>query len=114
MLAQEIDEYWKTVVDIIQDGIMIVDRSGQIVSVNKAMETITGYGREEVIGKPCSTLNCDICEIVREDREDQWCDLFKNGFVHLKKGIIRKKDGNLVHILKNASVLRFFASSGHR
>jgi hypothetical protein len=35
MLEQELNQYWKTVVDTIQDGIMIVDSGGTIVSANK-------------------------------------------------------------------------------
>ena len=60
MFKQELNTYWKTVVDTIQDGIMIVDEDGTIVSVNEAFEGITGYSKEEVLGKPCSILNCDV------------------------------------------------------
>ena len=42
MFEQELNSYWKIVVDTIQDGIMIVDEGGTIVSVNKALEKITG------------------------------------------------------------------------
>jgi PAS domain-containing protein len=45
MLEQELNSYWKTVVNTIQDGLMVVDRGGMIVSVNRALETITGYSR---------------------------------------------------------------------
>ncbi|MGD8763872.1 MAG: PAS domain S-box protein, partial [Desulfobacteraceae bacterium] len=70
MLEQELNQYWKTVVDTIQDGIMIVDSSGTIVSANKALEKISGYTRNEMIGKPCLILNCDICEIAFEGSGD--------------------------------------------
>ena len=43
MLEQDLNTYWKTVVGTIQDGIMIVDKGGTIVSVNQAMEELTGY-----------------------------------------------------------------------
>lgn len=65
MFEQELNNYWKTVVDTIQDGVMIVDIKGTIVSVNKGLEKITGYTKEELIGKPCLILDCNICEIVR-------------------------------------------------
>ena len=38
MAEEELDRYWKTVVNTIQDGIMIVDTHGRIISVNKAFE----------------------------------------------------------------------------
>ena len=44
---------------------MIVDRAGTIVSVNRALEAITGYSTEDMIGSPCSALHCDICDIAR-------------------------------------------------
>ena len=50
MFEQEIDRYWKTVVNTIQDGVMIVDTRGAVVSVNKAFEFITGYSKDEIIG----------------------------------------------------------------
>ena len=40
MFEQELNIYWKKVVDTIKDGIMIVDKGGTIVSVNKALEKI--------------------------------------------------------------------------
>ena len=46
MLEQELNRYWKTVVNTIQDGVMIVDTDGTIVSANKALEKITGYPKE--------------------------------------------------------------------
>ena len=65
MFEQELNLYWKTVVDTIQDGVMIVDIKGTIVSVNKGLEKITGYARAELIGQPCTILDCNMCEIVR-------------------------------------------------
>jgi two-component system response regulator HydG len=61
MFEQDLNQYWKTVVDTIQDGVMIVDIKGTIVSANKGLEKITGYTRSELIGKPCLILDCNIC-----------------------------------------------------
>ena len=105
MLEQELNEYWKTVVDTIQDGIMIVDAGGTIVSANKALERISGYTRNEMIGKPCSILNCNICEIAFEGSGDHWCVLFKTGKLDMRKCIFTRKDGSYIHVLKNASLL---------
>ena len=68
MFEQELNEYWRTVVDTIQDGVMIVDTNGTIVSANRALEKISGYSRNEMIGQACSILNCDICEIAFKAR----------------------------------------------
>ena len=66
MDGNNLNLYWKAVVDTIQDGVMIVDPDGKIVSVNRGFEEITGYMRQEVIGKSCAILNCNSCEIARE------------------------------------------------
>jgi len=49
MYEQEINIYWKTVVNTIQDGVLIVNTEGTIVSANKALEEITGYLKEVLI-----------------------------------------------------------------
>jgi len=105
MLEQELNEYWKTVVDTIQDGIMIVDAGGTIISANKALERISGYTSIEMIGQPCSILNCNICETAFERSGDHWCVLFKTGKLDMRKCIFTRKDGSYIHVLKNASLL---------
>jgi two-component system, NtrC family, response regulator HydG len=65
MIEHELDRYWKTVVNTIRDGLMIVDERGVIVAINDALEHITGYSRAELIGKDCTVLHCDICENIR-------------------------------------------------
>jgi PAS domain S-box-containing protein len=105
MFEQELNSYWKIVVDTIQDGVMIVDEAGTIVSVNKALEKITGYSRDEMLGKPCTILNCDVCEIVLEERGTFWCKLFKAGTLDIRECNFRRKDGSDIHVLKTASLL---------
>jgi two-component system response regulator HydG len=108
MFEQELNRYWKTVVHTIQDGVMIVDTEGKITSVNRAFETITGHSKTEIIGKPCTILNCDACELIRGNKEKgpHWCVLFKKGKLRMQKCVITRKEGKNVHVVKNASVLR--------
>ena len=105
MFEQELNNYWKTVVDTIQDGVMIVNTEGRIVSVNKAFESITGYPQEEVIGQLCSILDCSTCELVREGGSCHWCVMFERGKLKKQKCTMKRKDGKSVNIVKNASVL---------
>jgi len=110
MFEQELNEYWKTVVDTIQDGIMIVDKAGTIVSANKGFENITGYNQEDIIGRSCTTLNCNKCEAVREKSGDHWCVLFRTGAVKMSRCAIQRADGSYINVLKNASL--FHDNSG--
>ncbi|MFC1875730.1 sigma-54 interaction domain-containing protein [Thermodesulfobacteriota bacterium] len=105
MLDKELDNYWETVVNTIRDGIMIINPNGAIVSVNRAFEAITGYTRGEVIGKPCTILDCDICEKVLTPDGSPWCVLFESGSIKKTKCIIKRKDGSFIHAVKNASIL---------
>lgn len=106
MHEKDLNVYWKTVVDTIKDGVMIVDKKGIIVSVNRAMSEITGYDRDELLGKPCTFLKCNICDIVLEKSGEHWCYLFKTGLLDMCEGVIQRKDGEYIPILKNASILR--------
>jgi len=105
MFEQELNEYWKTVVDTIQDGIMIVDKAGTIVSANKAFEKITGYTQTQIIGEPCTRLNCHTCDAARKKRGDHWCVLFRTGAVKQNRCAVQRADGSYTTVLKNASLL---------
>jgi len=105
MIEEELDRYWKTVVNTIQDGIMIVDTRGRIISVNKAFEIITGYLKDDIIGKTCETLSCNLFEVAQKNKGNHWCVLFDTGTMDRRKCTLVKKDGTLIHALKNASIL---------
>ncbi len=105
MFETDLDTYWKTVVNTMRDGIMIVDTTGSIISVNRALEAITGYSREELIGQKCSILNCSIYKMAREKGGVFWCKLFKYGSLDVARCTIMNKSGTYIHVLKNASQL---------
>ena len=106
MNRHNLNEYWKTVVDSIQDGVMIVDPDGTIVSVNRAFEEITGYSHKEILGNSCTTLNCSSCQIAREENSCHWCVMFRKGNLSRQRCSLIRKDGRTVTILKNASVIK--------
>jgi PAS domain S-box-containing protein len=106
MNPDELNQYWKTVVDTIQDGVMIVSPEGIIVAVNRAFEEMTGHSRSQIIGRPCSVINCSNCEIARKTSGPYWCGMFRKGFLKRQRCTIQSKDGRTVHVLKNASVIR--------
>ena len=102
----EIAKYWKTIVDTLQDGLMVLDPVGNILAVNPAAERLTGYSADELIGNNCRTLNCTGCDIYGRGEGKQWCSLFVSGEVRGKKCLISDKNQRAVHVVKNASVLR--------
>jgi two-component system response regulator HydG len=106
MNSLDLNYYWKSVVDTIQDGVMVVNPEGLVISVNRAFEEITGYGKPEIVGQSCTMLNCTSCEIARRAEGCHWCVMFKKGHLRRQRCSITRKDGRIVQILKNASVLK--------
>ena len=77
--------------------------------VNKAFETLTGYGANQAVGMPCTMLGCDACErFMQTSTNTIWCKLFEPGRQDMKKCrcLIRRNDGSFLPVLKNAAVLR--------
>jgi len=102
----EIAKYWKTIVDTLQDGLMVIDPEGNILAMNPAAERLTGYTADELVGRNCRTLNCTGCELFGRGAGEEWCRLYVNGNVKAKKCLISKKDRRALHVVKNAAVLR--------
>jgi len=93
------------VFETMRDGLMIVDKAGNIQLFNRAAEQITGYRKDEVIGQQCSILDSDTCVVLTEEGKQRSCSLFKSGTIENKRCRIRSRDGRAVHLLKNATVL---------
>ncbi len=96
---------WKDVVDKMKEGLMLVDVQGNILYVNKALEDLLHYSREELLGQPCDILECDNCfghDVVDKERR---CSLFRKGDVSDLHCSFKQKNGTRVEVLKNATVL---------
>ena len=102
----DLASYWKTIVDTLQDGVMVIDPSGKIIAVNPAVADLTGYQPDELIGQSCRILDCTGCRIIGKGPGKQWCGLFRDGNVRAKKCSITDKEHRTVNIIKNASILR--------
>ena len=102
----EIAKYWKTIIDTLQDGLMVLDPEGNILAMNPAAERLTGYSIDELVGKNCQILNCTGCELYGRGAGEEWCSLFVKGDVKGKKCLISQKDRRALHIVKNATVLK--------
>jgi len=109
MNDHEINVFWKKIFNTINDGLIFISPDGSILMVNKAFEMLTGYSTKDAIGMSCELLGCDACEqTMQTDKEIAWCKLFIEGQADIKKCHchIKCKDGSMVPVLKNASVLR--------
>jgi two-component system, NtrC family, response regulator HydG len=102
----DFSKYWKTIVDTLHDGLMVVDQEGKIRVVNSAVENLTGYSADELLGKSCTILNCTGCKIIGKGAGKDHCRLFSIGRMKDKKCLITKKDRHTTHILKSAAMLQ--------
>ena len=102
----DLSKYWKTVVDTLQDGLMVVDAVGTIVAMNPAAEKLTGYRSGELIGRNCGVLNCTGCQVLNQKKGQPFCSLFATGTVREKQCLITNKAQRAVHVMKNATVLK--------
>ncbi|MFA6449222.1 MAG: sigma 54-interacting transcriptional regulator [bacterium] len=56
-------EFVETILDSIADGVFTIDRGNVITSFNKAAERITGYTKEEAVGRFCYDIfRANICQ----------------------------------------------------
>lgn len=94
------------VFETMRDGLMIVDKDGNIIFFNRSAEKITGYSKEEAVGQQCTILDSDTCVLLTDDGRKKDCSVFKTGSLQNKKCRIRTNDGRAVYLLKNATVLK--------
>jgi len=104
-IAQD-PRFFLNVFENMREGMMIIDEDGLILYFNKAAEEISGYPRDEVLGKSCVLLDSDTCVVLTSEGKQKKCELFKSGSICNKRCRIKTKDGKPVYLLKNAVVLR--------
>ena len=98
--------YCKDIVEIMQEGLMVIAEDGTIQMVNKALENITGYSKDEILGQRCTIFRCEECKAVRQATSQAWCQLFeKKEQVVKRKCHLMRKDGSYITVLKTATVL---------
>jgi PAS domain S-box-containing protein len=80
-------------------GFFQVDGDRNIVAVSPAMERITGFSEEDVLGRSCLTLiRCNECL--------QGCGVFSKGQVHDHRMTLYRKDGSGVEVTKSGQAIR--------
>jgi len=90
--------------DSMPGGLFIVDPDSRIIYWNKAVERMTGYPADEIIGQHCSILKGSTCTgepLATGER----CNILESDCINNRLCRIRRKDGSQVEILKNVSLL---------
>jgi nitrogen fixation/metabolism regulation signal transduction histidine kinase len=80
----DLSPHWKTIIDTLKEGLVVVGPDGTIVAVNPAAEALTGYAADELIGQSCRILDCSGCVIFGQGSGERWCKLFQENTVKAK------------------------------
>lgn len=100
----DLTKNWKRVVDSLYNGVVVVDRYGEIQHINPSLERLTGYRADELVGNPCTILGCSGCEPWYGEG-GSWCILFNSGLA-MQPMICRinSKSGHPLIVIKQASI----------
>ena len=105
MIMLDLTKNWKRVIDSLYKGIVVIDTGGIIRHVNPALERLTGFPANELVGNACTMLGCSGCEPWYG--QDFWCMLFCGEQVMKPMACrINSKSGHRLKVIKQASILR--------
>ncbi len=107
-IFQEIrnNEFVKMLLESIGDGVFALDTRGRIISWNPAMEQITGYMDEEVMGKGCGILGFSQCLGKACPTDFMECGILNKGKIEPMECLLRHKEGHPVPVIKNVRVIK--------
>jgi PAS domain S-box-containing protein len=93
--------YTRTLLEASLDPLVTIRKDGRIMDVNRATEQVTGVSRERLIGSDFSNYFTEP-ERARQGYEQ----VFSRGFVQDYPLVIRRRSGQVVEVLYNATVFK--------
>ena len=98
---KQVGEYTRSLIESSVDPLVTISADGKIMDVNDATEKVTGVDRTDLIGSDFSNYFTD-----PEYARAGYQKVFTDGFVTDYPLSIRRRDGQITHVLYNASVYR--------
>jgi PAS domain S-box-containing protein len=81
--AEQSNEWLRSIIDTIGEAVIATNREVRITSFNRAAEVLTGYSRDEVLGRSCKDVFsngfCPLEETIRKEREYPGIELAMRG-----------------------------------
>jgi PAS domain S-box-containing protein len=106
----------------LSDGILLLDEQGRIIEWNQSQEALTGFKREDVLGKPIWDVQYQLMpegsqtpEFYEDTKQTSQKALATGEFTNFNRpiqGVIKTKDGHIKHILQTSFPIP--TDSGHR
>ena len=109
MSELEDPEIFRNVLDSLQTGVSMADRSGKILFWNQGAERLTGHKRHEVVGRSCRDnilVNCNGQGCVACGAACPFTLTMREGKPQEAKMQLRHKEGHPVHVLMRIAPLR--------
>jgi len=101
---KEARDFLISVIESSRDGILITDSAGYITAVNKSMEMMCRYRKEELIGKHASILTVED-EAMRKLILQKTAEMFEKGFASFE-AVQMTRDGNLINVECGTSLIK--------
>ena len=98
--------FMRQIIDLVADGVFIVDPRGLVSFWNPSMEQISGYSAEEIMGKACTLISCSGCTGKECDSGVTGCRVLDNSLSETVECSLRHKSGHEVSIIKKSSVVK--------
>lgn len=96
---EDLGHFTESIVEIVQDGLITIDRKGKVLYFNKAAQDILGYDRKRVIGKNIDGI------LSNEDVQRILAGGFRAGEARVgKETTLKKVNGDTVSIGTSATV----------
>ncbi len=102
-------EFPRAILDSIQDGVYLVDPRRRITFWNSAAESLTGYLRQEVIGRACPGNILRHCTLEGVELCETGCPLkatLNDGQAHEQFLLLQHKNGHRVPVRVRATAVR--------
>ncbi len=92
---------WRTLIEASLDPLVTISAEGKITDVNQATETVTGLGRDQLIGSDFSDYFTE-----PEQARKGYRQVFTDGFVQDYPLAIRHVSGRITDVLYNATIFK--------
>ena len=105
----DLKDIYIAIISNMQDGAYFVDQNRRILFWNDAAERITGYSKEEIIGKDCPSSNLNHIDEEGRPLCKVGCPLFAtniDGKQRQERVFVRHKDGHRIPIRVNIFPIR--------
>ena len=98
---RQTNRYNRELLEVSIDPLVTIGSDGNITDINKAVELVTGYSREQIIGTDFSNYFTDY-----DKAKAGFKEVFRKGFVKNYALEIQHKNGNITPVLYNATIYK--------